>query len=409
MNPMSITIPRWIESALDRLERAGFSAFAVGGCVRDSLLGREPADWDVATSALPDETMRCFAELRPIPTGLKHGTVTVLIDGNAVEITTFRTDGAYSDARRPDSVTFIRDLRDDLARRDFTVNAMALGKDGQIRDPFGGRADIAGKTLRCVGEPRVRFSEDALRILRLFRFAAELGFSIHPETLSAAQDCRQMLRKIAAERIGAELIRLVSAPNAADSVRLMAQAGVLDEILPGVTVGDEELRLLRILPAEPELRLCALFYGGSAPGAKTALHSLRQPNSLADGVYGTLAIIRTPVPSTQVQMRRLLHRAGLDSTRRFLLLRNPPDGGEPLKMLGKIEEERQCWSLDRLAVAGRDLMEEGIMAGRTLGDCLYFLLDLVIADHTQNTRENLLRRAKMWYDEYRQKERVENG
>ena len=232
---VNLKIPAYVRETLTALETAGHQAYCVGGCVRDSLLGRMPEDWDVTTSALPEETMKVFGD-RAIPTGLKHGTVTVCCQEGKVETTTFRRDGVYADHRHPEQVTFTPDLTEDLARRDFTVNAMATDLRGMVYDPFDGQADLQEEILRCVGDPERRFSEDALRILRCLRFAAVLGFSIEPETGKALMTCRNLLREMAPERVHEELTKLLCGPWAASVLRRYPDVigAVLPEILPMV-------------------------------------------------------------------------------------------------------------------------------------------------------------------------------
>ncbi len=203
-------IPQGPDEILNRLTAAGFQAYAVGGCVRDSLLGVPPGDWDICTSALPEETEACFSDLRVVETGLKHGTVTVVLAGIPYEITTFRSDGTYLDHRRPQQVAFVHTLREDLLRRDFTINAMAAGLDGVIQDPFGGQQDLKDGVIRCVGDPETRFSEDALRILRGLRFASRLGFSIAPETAAAMEKQKQLLTYVSGERIYKEFTGILT-------------------------------------------------------------------------------------------------------------------------------------------------------------------------------------------------------
>lgn len=231
----TVMIPAPVGEILKTLEAAGYGAWCVGGCVRDALLDRMPGDWDVTTSARPEETMALFAG-RAVPTGLRHGTVTVKTEQGGVEITTLRRDGAYRDHRRPETVTFTDSLEEDLRRRDFTINAMAADLQGTLYDPLGGRADLTAKVLRCVGEPDRRFGEDALRILRGLRFAAELGVTVHPDTAVAIHRNRELLRAIAPERIWAELKKLVSGKWAAEVLRAYPDvAGVFwPEILPMV-------------------------------------------------------------------------------------------------------------------------------------------------------------------------------
>ena len=221
---MELALSRGAAYVLCALRAAGYEAYVVGGCVRDSLLGRRPGDWDVTTSALPEETKAVFSGAPVIGTGVRHGTVAVLVGGEPVEITTYRVDGPYSDGRRPDSVAFTRSLREDLARRDFTVNAMAWSPETGLVDPFGGADDLRGKSIRCVGDPARRFQEDALRILRALRFSSSLGFSIEPETAAALRADRARLGKVSAERIAAELVKLVCGAGAPRVLREFPEA-----------------------------------------------------------------------------------------------------------------------------------------------------------------------------------------
>lgn len=277
----TVTIPAPVGEILKTLEAAGYGAWCVGGCVRDALLDRMPGDWDVTTSARPEETMALFAG-RAVPTGLRHGTVTVKTEQGGVEITTLRRDGAYRDHRRPETVTFTDSLEEDLRRRDFTINAMAADLQGTLYDPLGGRADLTAKVLRCVGEPDRRFGEDALRILRGLRFAAELGVTVHPDTAVAIHRNRELLRAIAPERIWAELKKLVSGKWAAEVLRAYPDvAGVFwPEILPMVgfdqrnghhcyDVWEHTLHAMEKVKPEPELRLTMLLHDIGKPNCFT--------------------------------------------------------------------------------------------------------------------------------------------
>ncbi|MDR3729017.1 MAG: HD domain-containing protein, partial [Oscillospiraceae bacterium] len=272
-----VPIPSYVARVLTELEARGFQAFCVGGCVRDCLLGRVPEDWDVTTSALPEQTMALFGQ-QAVPTGLRHGTVTVVSGGKGVEVTTFRVDGAYGDNRHPDSVTFTRSLPEDLARRDFTVNAMAMDLRGRIQDPWGGQADLERRCLRCVGEPERRFREDALRVMRGLRFSAVLGFDLEEETAAALVRCRELLGHIAVERLREELVKLLCGPQAAQVLRRWPQ--VVEVILPeiGPLVGFDQhnrhhcydvwehtLHVLDAVEPVPVLRCAALFHDMGKP------------------------------------------------------------------------------------------------------------------------------------------------
>ena len=276
-----LAIPEGVRVLLERLEAAGYEAWCVGGCVRDALLGRTPEDWDVTTSALPEETMAVFGD-QALPTGLKHGTVTVKTGDGPVEVTTYRLDGAYRDHRRPESVAFTASLEEDLARRDFTVNAMALDLRRELRDPFGGRADLARGLLRCVGDPDRRFQEDALRILRGLRFAAALGLEIEPGTAAAVRRNREGLRDIAAERIQVEFFKLLPGKGAAAVLRGYPEVfGVFwPELLPMVGFGqrnrhhcydvwEHTLHALDAVPGDVVLRCAMLLHDVGKPACFT--------------------------------------------------------------------------------------------------------------------------------------------
>uniref|UniRef100_UPI003FEF5F64 CCA tRNA nucleotidyltransferase n=1 Tax=Faecalibacterium sp. TaxID=1971605 RepID=UPI003FEF5F64 len=274
---------------LDALHGAGHAAYAVGGCVRDSLLGLDPHDWDLCTSARPEQVMALFGEEKCIPTGLQHGTVTVKQGGRLYETTTFRTEGAYSDGRHPDAVCFVPDVREDLARRDFTINAMAYGAEEGLIDPFGGRDDLAAHLVRAVGEPERRFEEDALRILRLYRFAARFGFAIDPATGAAARALGPHLDCVSAERIQEELLKLLAAPRPGSYREPAVLAVVLPELEPEKQPERfaELCRTIdRIEPTAENVpaRLAALLCPLGEAGARKALRKLKCSNALTDEV-----------------------------------------------------------------------------------------------------------------------------
>ena len=282
---MNITIEPGAAALLDALHRAGFAAYAVGGCVRDSLLGLAPHDWDLCTAARPEQVMELFGEKQCIPTGLQHGTVTVKRDGRLYEITTFRTEGSYSDGRHPDSVAFVPDVREDLARRDFTINAMAYSAEEGLCDPFGGQEDLARGVVRAVGEPLRRFEEDALRILRLYRFAARFGFVIDEATEAAAKQLAAHLDCVSVERIEEELNKLLSAPKPGAYL----EPEVLAFVLPELPLDDlsEAREIIDALPAggeEVTTRWAALLLPLGEDGTRKALKRLKCSNAVIDGV-----------------------------------------------------------------------------------------------------------------------------
>lgn len=432
-------IPGPVKTILKLLETHGRAAHCVGGCVRDSLLGRTPEDWDVATSALPEETLAVFAG-RAFPTGLRHGTVTVREGSYSVEVTTFRTDGSYADSRHPDSVTFTRSLRDDLSRRDFTVNAMAVDLRGELTDPFGGQADLNAHVLRCVGDPEERFGEDALRILRCLRFSATLGFSIGAETARGLRDCRGLLRNIAAERVQAELTKLLCGEAAAEVLREFPEVmgTVLPEMLPMVgfeqhsryhcyDVWEHTLHALAEAPPEPVLRWAVLlhdvgkprcftrdergghFYGHPAVSAEIAdavLRRLKFDNATRDAVTTLVAWHDRDIPLTEKGVRRALMKLGEERMRQLTEVKRADNLGQAPEFRPRLREVERgseildallardaCFSLKQLAVNGRDLLALGL-CGPEIGAALDRLLSAVVDGELPNEKSALLSAAR---------------
>ena len=360
------------DAVLDTLQAAGFEAWYVGGCVRDTLLGRPIHDWDVTTSALPEQILALFPSA--IPTGLAHGTVTVLLGGTPVEVTTYRADGAYRDSRHPDAVRFVRTLREDTARRDFTVNAMAMDQRGALRDYHGGRADLAAGLLRCVGEPERRFSEDALRMLRACRFAAQLGFSVEPASWSALLCCAPLCKNLSRERITEEVQKtlLSPAPHWADT---MIQSGLLTSC--GLT-GAHDLSPLAALPPTPEARWAG--FGLLVP--ELDFSAFRLPAKLVRLCQTARA--PWPPPDTRLGWKQLLAAEGAQSARLLAALAQT-DAAEEILASG------ECVCLCDLAVSGRDFPD---VRGPALGRLLTNLLAHVLRFPADNRRETLLRLAK---------------
>ena len=410
MESVRIRIPNNIARLLQSLSAAGHDAFLVGGSLRDALLGMTPHDFDIATSATPPQVMALFEKERVIPTGLAHGTVTVLSDGEAVEITTFRTDGAYADGRHPLSVAFTRRIEDDLARRDFTVNAMAYNEARGLVDLFGGRQDLARRCIRCVGDPETRFSEDSLRILRAFRFAAQLGFSIDEATYRAALALGDTLARIARERIGVEFLRLLSSPLPGETLERLAP--LLGQVLPGIEVPLERLRQTDRLAADPILRLAFLLcrerkderFSDLSPGESrredgavaSAAHSLRLSGEQKQRL-ARLADLPSPdrlAAAEAPAVRRWMAQYGADFP---AVLSESALLGCPTERARRLWEQEApkhpCLSLADLAVNGRDLTESGLAAGRAIGPMLHFLLEAVLDDPSKNEKETLLKLA----------------
>lgn len=433
-----VKIPEFVKSVLWTLGSAGHQAWCVGGCVRDLRLGREPVDWDVTTSALPEETMAVFGG-RAIPTGLRHGTVTVRTEGQPVEVTTFRKDGAYHDHRRPETVTFTDSLEEDLRRRDFTVNAMALDLRGTFRDPFGGLEDLERGLLRCVGEPDRRFGEDALRILRGLRFSACLGFTPEAETAASIRKNRELLRDIAPERVWVELSRLLTGQWAAKVLRAYPEVvGVFwPELLPMVgfdqrtrhhcyDVWEHTLHALAAVEPDVILRCTMLLHdvgkpetftlddrghghfkghpARSAALAENMLRRLRVDNATRETVVRLVKWHDRNIPRTDQGLRRALRDLGETDLRRLLAVKRADNLAQAHQdLLGEIDRaesildrllaEGACVSLRQLAVDGRDLTALGLR-GPAVGQVLTALLDAVVDGETPNERTALLERAR---------------
>ena len=433
-------IPAYVQSILETLAAAGHEAWCVGGCVRDILLGRTPEDWDVTTSALPEETMALFGN-RAFPTGLQHGTVTVRREHRNVEVTTYRLDGAYHDHRRPDSVTFTGSLEEDLGRRDFTVNAMALGLSGELRDPFEGQTDLGKRMLRCVGDPDRRFNEDALRILRGLRFAAVLGFAVDGATGESIRRNRGLLERIAVERIQVELSRLLCGRSAAEVLRAYPEVfGVFwPELLPMVgfeqrnphhiyDVWEHTLHAVEAVPDEAVLRYAMLlhdigkprsfhldeagvghFYGHGAVSREMSdamLRRLRCSTEFRETVVRLVEWHDRDIPRTDRSIRKALRALGEKNLRRLIEVKRAdnlaqaPAYRDRQRELDRAEEilekllaEGACFSLRQLAVDGHDMLRLRI-AGPDIGRTLNALLDGVMNGALPNERTVLLAEAR---------------
>lgn len=395
---IKLEIPVYVQNVLKDLESAGFKAFIVGGCVRDSIMGRTPADWDVCTSARPEQIIRVFNGVMPaIPTGIKHGTITILSDKIPVEVTTFRIDGSYSDNRRPDSVSFVTDITKDLARRDFTINSMAYNEDEGIVDPFGGREDIRRGVIRCVGEPEKRFSEDALRIIRALRFAAVCGFKIEDKTETAVREMAENLREIAMERVYAEFRKLLSAEK--PSVVLIKYRDVLEKIFPecfGSENFDPELcRAADKLPKVFALRLAAVC-ASAGEKINPVMHRLKADSKTIRRVCRIVENQATEPPATKAEVLNLLREFGSETVMdiaEFKIATEKNGGSKEWKSaLLKIRcavDDNECYSLAQLDISGSDLIKCGI-EGRMIGEVLNELLSAVILGKCQNSKTELL-------------------
>ena len=441
-------MPKNVDIAINLLQSAGFEAYAVGGCVRDSLLGKTPNDWDITTSAKPENMKSVFADFHCIDTGIKHGTVTVVIDGEPLEITTFRLDGEYEDNRHPKSVTFTSNLGADLGRRDFTVNAMAYSKKTGTVDLFGGQNDLKNGIIRCVGDPDRRFNEDALRILRALRFASALDFEIEEKTAQSLLKNRALLGNISEERIAKELLKLVCGKGAK---RILTDfAPVLFEILPELQpmyknshdnphhcydIYEHTLIAVESIDPEPTLRFAMLlhdcgkpavkkfdengvahFYGHQRISAEISaqiLARLKVSNKFRDEILFLVSNHdRWELYENTEKMPRYLSKFGLDGVLNLLkvmradVLAQSPKYRYRLDQIADAEEiaknlaaQKPCLSLSELQINGRTLMDIGIPQGRKLGAVLAQLLDEVIDGVTKNTQEALTTRAREIYSE----------
>ena len=435
---MKLTLDPGAAALLDTLHAAGYAAYAVGGCVRDSLLGRTAHDWDLCTSALPQQVMELFGAEQCIPTGLQHGTVTIKYGGRLYETTTFRTEGSYTDGRHPDAVQFVPDVREDLARRDFTINAMAYNEAEGLVDPFGGQKDLQNGLLRAVGEPQQRFTEDALRILRLYRFAARFGFALDTATARAARQLAPHLDCISAERIQEELAKLLAAPQPGAYLEPAVLAVVLPELTPAALEAAKPV--VDACPAGEKnlpVRWAALLGALGEADTRRVLKRLRCSNACieetavlvretaeqgvcrsfsedrplgwdpaaagsraGDGMARFVSEEKASAHPGDIHIRRLLGRYGLCTVERLCALcaalhpQNAPDCALAAQRARQLEADGVCCRVSQLAVNGRDLMAAGIPAGPALRRVLEALLDGVIRAEYPNEKPALLAAAQ---------------
>ena len=436
---MKIQLPEKVTYILNTLKEHGYQGYAVGGCVRDSLLGRTPQDWDITTNAKPMEVKSLFR--RTIDTGIQHGTVTVMLEKEGFEVTTYRIDGIYEDGRHPKNVEFTPNLVEDLKRRDFTINAMAYNEEEGLVDEFCGIQDLKRKMIRCVGKPQERFAEDALRMLRALRFGAQLGFDVEPETMKAVMERAATIEKISAERIQTELMKLLLSKNP-QHVKKIYETGLSRYFLPELdtmmetrqnnphhcyTVGEHTLHVLCEVPPRRVIRLAALFHDVAKPvcittdekgiqhfhghpekGAELTRQILRRlkfDNDTISGVCKLVAWHDDNPPLTEKNIRRAMNRIGVEQYPDILLLKHADvlaqsqyQQTEKLEYLKqytalyeKIIKEQQCITMKQLAVTGSDLIAEGMTPGKELGEELKRLLELVLDDPKLNNRQQLLK------------------
>ena len=381
-------IPEYVRVVLDRLHSYGERAYIVGGSLRDMLLSQKPHDFDLASSAEPLRVCEIFSDMHVIKTGLAHGTVTVMSKGNPIEITTFRVDGEYRDMRRPESVVFTRRIEDDLSRRDFTVNAMAYNETDGLIDLFCGKEDLENKVIRTVGDPYERFSEDALRIMRAFRFSAQLGLEIENKTLEAAGALAERLSLIAKERIFSELIKLICSPFAQKPLEQMRSFGVLSYVLNDYIPSDRVIKLLPLLERDEMMRISAFFCDTDGDIARRELVTLK-----ASGRQRSASLIVDASKrkySTREDIARL--RARFSDDAYFVLKLSVMLGYSDSASLDLLSDGTP-YSISQLAIGGNDLIALGY-SGREIGKTLSFLLDEVIKDPSINSKEKLVDKLK---------------
>ena len=437
---IKITLPDNVKFIIDKLEAAGFEAYAVGGCVRDSILGRTPNDWDITTSAKPLETKALFK--KTFDTGIKHGTISVLLGKEIYEVTTYRIDGEYEDSRHPKEVTFTADLKEDLLRRDFTINAMAYNPSVGLVDLYGGEEDIKNSIIRCVGNPHDRFSEDALRIMRAVRFAAQLNYDIEENTRAAIKELAGTLSNISAERIQTELVKLLTSDHP-EFLKIAWELGITKVILPefdrameseqnnpnhSFSVGEHTLRVMQSLPPDKVMRLAGLFHDFGKMDTKTTDkkgvdHFYGHPEvsaKIAAGVFNRLKfdndtkakvcrLVETHdwfIGASPSRIRRYVNKIGeeffpqiFDFNRADILAQSFYNREEKLKDLDelkeaylKVKEAGDCVNIKDLAVSGSDVINAGVPAGPEVGRILKKLLEEVLDEPSKNNKEYLLSR-----------------
>lgn len=447
MSVPEFVLPEQIQFTLDKIEERGHEAYVVGGCIRDLLMGRVPNDWDVATSALPEQIQEIFKGYNHALDGLKHGTVTVILNHMPVEITTYRIDGDYSDGRRPDAISFTSDLEEDLARRDFTINACAY-RPGSFVDPFGCTQDIEQKLIRCVGDPTCRFTEDSLRILRGIRFASELSFSIENSTKDAMLKCTPLLKNISQERISTELLKTLVGDNVADVLIefqsillfLIPELKLLANTKTAVSAYSNcctytscipcfdylEMLITSISLSEKDLsvRLALLLNGlgeDNIAVAESSMHRMLLPSGVVKRTLNILRYINMPIEPVPSAVKRVLRDIGVDTFRLVLNAKSALSAAvsitstehckkyesinieklvniQHLEEIEKLEEvlstivdNNKCYSLSNLDITGKDLINAGLPEGKQIGEMLNLLLDMVIDDRIENNKDSLIR------------------
>lgn len=399
---MIIDLPKNVENIIESLEEHGFEGFAVGGCVRDSLLKKTPKDWDITTDALPEDMKKIFK--KTFDTGIAHGTVTVLMDGVGYELTTYRIDGNYSDGRHPDSVSFSKSLSEDLCRRDFTINAMAYSNKKGIVDLFDGRKDLQNGIIRAVGDAKKRFDEDALRMLRAVRFAAQLGFKIDDDTFAAIKEKAKLLSNVSKERIFVELNKSLCG-DFAQNIKMVYTSGLYRYIGKEFAKLDESIYDFypRKFPNKKHM-YWAVFLENieNVEAVKKILFELKSDNATRNNTYLLVKELKNPLPSSDEDIRWSLHRIGADLFCDYIeILKSDKKNVDILDKIDTIEnrysqilKENHAYEISMLDITGKDLMDIGISKGPKIGEVLEFLLKKVIENPMNNEKSSLLRLAK---------------
>lgn len=366
---------------IEVLQQAGFLAYAVGGCVRDCLLGRTPVDWDVATSAIPQQVMALFP--RTVQTGLKHGTVTVLIHHCPVEVTTFRLESSYSDCRRPDQVKFGKTPKEDAVRRDFTINALYWDGKGELLDFFGGQQDLKRKIIRTVGDGRHRFSEDALRILRCARFSAQLGFAVEQETVSVMSEQAHLLAKISRERIGSEWEKILMS-DPVKGFSLLRKTGCDAAVEPQVAAGRDEWERCAAMPEERAVRWAALLW--NSENVRDILNGFRlDKKTISQCVW--LTAQKNTVLTSDYALKRLAADSSVEDVERLAVLRS-----DIRERFERIRKNGEFVTMNTLALTGKMLLQSGLCPEKEIGEIRRWLLDQVLLGHVSNHSANLTKK-----------------
>ena len=399
---MIIDLPKNVENIIGSLEEHGFEGFAVGGCVRDSLLKKTPKDWDITTDALPVDMKKIFK--KTFDTGIAHGTVTVLMDGVGYELTTYRIDGNYSDGRHPDSVSFSKNLSEDLCRRDFTINAMAYSNKKGIVDLFDGRKDLQNGIIRAVGDAKKRFDEDALRMLRAVRFAAQLGFKIDDDTFEAIKEKAKLLSNVSKERIFVELNKSLNG-DFAQNIKMVYTSGLYRYIGKEFAKLDKSIYDFypRKFPNKKHMYWAAFLENiDNVEAVKKILFELKSDNATRNNTYLLVKELKNPLPSSDEDIRWSLHRIGADLFCDYIeILKSDKENVDILDKTDTIEnryslilKENHAYEISMLDITGKDLMDLGISKGPKIGEVLEFLLKKVIENPLNNEKSSLLRLAK---------------